>query len=68
MPPLKQEIDEAMMAADIADESLIRFLREEIQQPIALPPADGNRVSWLDWPSVPGQASTVDASEKATSG
>jgi len=56
------------MAADIADESLIRFLREEIQQPIALPPADGNRVSWLDWPSVPGQASTVDASEKATSG
>jgi hypothetical protein len=64
--PLKHEIDEAMMAADIADESLIRYLREEIQQPVALPPADGDRAARLDWPSVPGQASAVDASEKAT--
>jgi hypothetical protein len=53
---------------EIADESLIRFLREEIQRPIAMQPADGNRAEWLDWPSVPGQASAVDASEKATSG
>jgi hypothetical protein len=65
--PPTHEIDEAMMAADIADESLISFLREEIRQPIAWPPADDNRAAWLDWPSVPGQASAVDASESVTS-
>jgi hypothetical protein len=61
--PLRNDIDEALMAADIADESLIGYLREEIQQPIAPPPADGNRAALLDWPSVPGQAPAVDASE-----
>ena len=61
--PLRNDIDEAMMAADLADESLIGYLREEIQQPIAPPAADGNRAALLDWPSVPGQGSAVDALE-----
>jgi hypothetical protein len=61
--PLRNDVDEALMAADIADESLIGYLREEIQQPIAPPPADGNRAASLDWPSVPGHAPAVDASE-----
>jgi len=63
--PLQDDIDEALMAADIADESLIGYLREEIHQPIAPPPADGDRAASLDWPSVPGQASGGDASEEA---
>jgi hypothetical protein len=62
--PLRNDIDEALMAADIADESLIGYLREEMQQPITPPSADGDRASSLDWPSVPGQASGGDASEK----
>jgi len=63
--PLRNDIDEALMAADIADESLIGYLREEIQQPIAPPPADGNRATSLDWPSVPGQTAAVDAWRRA---
>jgi hypothetical protein len=62
--PMRRDIDEAMMAADIADETLIGYLRDEIQQPIAPPPADGNRATSLDWPSVPGQITAVDASEQ----
>ena len=61
--PLRNDIDEALMAADIADESLIGYLREEIQQPIAPAPADGNRAASLDWPLVPGQSAAVDVSE-----
>lgn len=61
---IRHDIDEAMMAADIADETLIGYLRDEIQQPIVPPPADGDRATSLDWPSVPGQASAVDASEQ----
>lgn len=61
---IRHDIDEAVMAADIADETLIGYLRDEIQQPIVPPPADGNRATSLDWPSVPGQPSTVDVSEQ----
>jgi hypothetical protein len=61
--PLRREVDEALMEADIADESLIEYLRQEIQRPIPLQRNDGDLPAPRDSRPMPGRVPAADASE-----